>query len=138
MVFCPSQTCRRFLCVSTFELCSPCLWKLLGRLSTPHASAETSISATIATSLLLKSKQPRSSGLQLLTTFLLIAKSTPKQVITTLNHLGMCLSYQHGWRRLKQIAEDEGQVQRLVQQPILWVYDNLNIPAGLCHERSGE
>ena len=35
---------------STFEHCSPCLWKLLGRLSTPHASAETSISATIATS----------------------------------------------------------------------------------------
>ena len=126
----------------TLETYSPRLWTLLQRLvhspcvdSSSEASARTK--ATISESLILKHRDPRASGMQLLTTFMLIAKGTNKEVITHLNHMGVCMSYSQAWRRLKSIASDPAGLQQLVDKPLLWVYDNLNIYQRVHHERSG-
>ena len=78
----------------SFKIWSPHLWSLLETLvrRPTSQSVESTVSPTIVASLLLKSIFPRADGLQLLMIYLLMAKGTQKQVITTLNHLDVCLS----------------------------------------------
>lgn len=126
----------------TLETHSPRLWTLIqglvqGPSVEPASKASIRLKATISEALMLKHRDPRANGLQLLTTFMLIAKGTNKEVITNMNHMGICLSYKQAWRRLKIIASDQTRVQRLAEKPLMWVYDNLNVFRGVHHERSG-
>ena len=127
----------------TLRSCSPHLWDMLCALaSRPNISSAdwkgseiSRLGATVTSSLMMKFRDARANGMQLLTSLVLIAKGTKKEAITHLNHLGICLSYQQAWRRLQSLAAaDQGSV---FHQPLLWVYDNLNIYRGVRHERKG-
>ena len=65
---------------------------------------------------MLKFRDPRTSGLQLLTTFMLISTRTTKQAITNLNHVESCLSYQQVWRRLKVVSRDQETIEQIARQ----------------------
>ena len=99
---------------------SPHLWNLLCALvsrstvSSPTSEATSRVGATIASSLMLKFRDAKASWMQLLTTLVLIAKGTKKEAITTLDHLGVALSYQQTWRRLQSMStEGEDRVSYL-------------------------
>ena len=62
--------------------------------SSPTLEDTSRVGATIASCLMLKFRDAKASGMQLLATLVLIAKGTKKEAITTLNHLGVALSYQ--------------------------------------------
>eukprot|EP00118_Oscarella_pearsei_P007217 m.34573 g.34573 ORF g.34573 m.34573 type:complete len:252 (+) comp31999_c0_seq2:517-1272(+) len=91
--------------------------------------------AVLAELIILKYCDARISGLQLLTTFMLIAKGTNREAKGHLNHMGVCQSYVQAWRRLTSIACDPRRLQNVIDEPCLWVYDNLNIFKGVRHER---
>ena len=56
------------------------------------------------------------------------------QVITFLNHMGVCVSYQGAWMYLTT----ESKCLEFVQSGHwLWVYDNLNLHQKVRHEREG-
>ena len=61
--------------------------------SSPTSEATSRVGATIASSLMLKFRDAKASGMQLLATLIPIAKGTKKEAMTTLNHLGVALSY---------------------------------------------
>ena len=59
------------------------------------------------------------------------------QAITSLNHLGVCLSYRQTWDYLKSLVQQCNFTTQIQQGCWLWVYDNLNIHQRIRHERQG-
>ena len=121
---------------------SPHLYLLLQKLISSgdrREEAEDSVrmKTAVAESVLLKQRDPRASGMQLLTTFKLIAKGNSKDVLTHLNHMGICMSYRQAWRRLQTIADDPDRLKQFEGRQCLWVYDNFNLFGGVHHERQG-
>ena len=101
-----------------------------------HASAR--LKAAITESVILKQRETRASGIQLLTSFMLVSKRTSREVITHLNRMGICMSYSQTWRRLEDVAADPERLRDVRSKPVLWVYDNLNIYRSLHHERTSD
>ena len=61
----------------------------------PHKGPKSSarLKAAITESVILKQRETRASGIQLLTSFMLVSKGTSREVITHLNRMGICMSY---------------------------------------------
>ncbi len=120
---------------------SPHLFGILQALvkgKTDEEADSTCLQALITGTVALKFRDRQSSGMALLTAYMLVARSTGKQAITDLNHLGVSQSYQQVWRRLKNLANDYQDVQQLTKETHIWVYDNLNLYKGVRHERIGK
>ena len=101
-----------------------------------HASAR--LKAAITESVILKQRATRASGIQLLTSFMLVFKGTSREVITHLNCMEICMSYSQTWRRLEDVAADPERLRDVRSKPVLCVYDNLNIYRSLHHERTSD
>ena len=120
---------------------SPHLFCILQALVKGKADEEadsTRLQALLTGTVVLKFRDRQSSGMALLPAYMLVACGTGKQGITDLNHLGVSQSYQQVWRRLKNLANDYKDVQQLMKETHIWVYDNLNLYKGVRHERSGK
>lgn len=112
---------------------------------------------------LLKGRSIRVLRVQLLLTFMLIARATNKQVralkinihcnnytlktlqfrahvqaITVLNLAGLCVSYTSVWKYLSQLTTQAQFLDIIREGHWLWVFDNLNVHQCIRHERQGE
>ena len=118
-----------------------------------------SLKTVIALCTLLKGRSVRVLGVQLLITFMLIARATSKQVnylgnygtdlilstttllwlqaITALNHAGVCVSYWAAWKYLRTLANEALYLERVHTDHWIWVFDNLNFRKHVRHERQG-
>ena len=59
------------------------------------------------------------------------------QVITVLNHAGLCTSYTTAWKYLKQLTQESRYLEIIRDGYWLWIYDNLNLHQKVRHERQG-
>ena len=59
------------------------------------------------------------------------------QIITVLNHAGLCTSYATAWKYLKQLTQESMYLEIIRQGCWLWIYDNLNLHQKVRHERQG-
>ena len=57
------------------------------------------------------------------------------QVITVLNHAGVCVSYTTAWKYLRQLTIESRYLDIVQDGHWIWAYDNLNIRVR--HERDG-
>ena len=60
------------------------------------------------------------------------------QIITVLNHAGLCTSYSTTWKYLKQLTQESRYLEIIREGYWLWVYDNLNLHQKVHHERQGK
>lgn len=122
-----------------------------------HQKHIASLRSTTALCTLLKGRCVKVLGLQLLLSFMLIARATSKQVvrggggthnkncimnnspqvIAVLNHAGVCISYPTTWKYLRQITAEAMYLDRIREGHWIWAYDNLNIHQRVRHERHG-
>ena len=59
------------------------------------------------------------------------------QVITVLNHTGICVSYWSAWNYLRKLTTEAMYTNAIRTDHWLWVYDNLNMHERVRHEREG-
>ena len=59
------------------------------------------------------------------------------QVITVLNHAGVCVSYVTAWKYLKKLTAESRYLEVVREGHWIWAYDNLNFNLRVCHEREG-
>ena len=74
-------------------------------------------------------------GLQLLVSLLLTARAVSRQVITSLNHLGICLSYHQTMEWVKRLARETARDSTLKEGHWIVVFDNVNFQKRVRHER---
>ena len=88
-----------------------------------------------AVCLLAKKASDKVKGFQLLVSLKLVARATSKQVITTLNHMGVCLSYSQTFKYVGNAAKAIEQNRELQHGDWIVAYDNINIEKRVTHER---
>ena len=103
-----------------------------------HSHAATLKSVT-ALSTLLKCCSVKVLGLQLFLSIMLIARATSNynthtQVMTVLNHAGVCVSYTTAWKYLKKLTVESRYLDIVREEHWIWAYDNLNINLKVHHE----
>ena len=59
------------------------------------------------------------------------------QVITVLNHAGVCVSYTTAWKYLRQLTAESRYLDIVREEQWIWAYDNLNFNIRVRHEREG-
>ena len=59
------------------------------------------------------------------------------QIMTVLNHAGVCTSYVTAWKYLKQLTQESMYLEIIREGCWLWIYDNLNLHQKIRHERLG-
>lgn len=59
------------------------------------------------------------------------------QIMTVLNHAGLCTSYATAWKYLKQLTQESMYLEIIRERFWLWIYDNLNLHQKVRHERQG-
>ena len=123
-----------------FSKHSPHLLGIMSTLSSPgEDSAQAhpihNIHSITAISILAKRKNHKIKGLQLLVSLMLIARAVHKKVITSLNHLGICLSYQQSMEWVKRLTKETKQNFKLKEGHWILVFDNVNCQKKIRHER---
>ena len=88
-----------------------------------------------AVCLLAKKASDNVKGFQLLVSLMLVARATSTQVITTLKHMGVCLSYSQTFRYVENAAKAMKQNRELQHGDWIVAYDNINIEKSVTHER---
>ena len=88
-----------------------------------------------AVCLLAKKTRDKVKDFQLLVSLMFVAKATSKQVITTLNHMGVCLSYSQTFRNVENAARAIEQNSELQHGDWAVAYDNINIEKRVTHDR---
>ena len=87
--------------------------------------ASRDIPSLVAICLLAKKNSDKVKGFQLLLSLMLVARATSKQVITTLNHIGVCLSYRQTYRYVENTARAIEQSKELQTGHWIVAYDNM-------------
>lgn len=93
------------------------------------------IHSLAAISVLAKKNSDNVKGFQLLLSLMLVARATSKLVITTLNHIGICLSYSQTLRYIENAARTIENSRELSHGHWIVAYDNINIQKRMRHER---
>ena len=93
------------------------------------------IHSLTAIAVLAKKNSDHVKGFQLLLSLMLIARATSKSVITTLNHIGICLSYSQTIRYVENAARAIDKRRELQRGHWIVAYDNININKQVRHER---
>ena len=131
------------------------------RCEDPSNAQVTQLKSIISLLTLLKCRSVKVLGVQLLLSFMLIARATSKQVklfyskttctciynifftyihaqaISVLNHSGVCVSYNTAWKYLKHLTQEAKYLEVVRDGHWLWVYDYLNALQSVRHEREG-
>ena len=79
-----------------------------------------------ALSILARRRSTKMKGLQLLISLMLVARAVNKQVIASLNYLGICLSYTQTMEWVKRLVKEVASDVSLKEGQWMLVYDNVN------------
>ena len=93
------------------------------------------IHSLTAIAVVAKKNSDHVKGFQLLLSLILIARATSKSVITTLNHIGICLSDSQTIRYVENAARAIDKRRELQRGHWIVTYDNININKQVRHER---
>ena len=91
------------------------------------------IHSLTATTVLAKNSD-HVKGFQLLLSLMLTARATSKSVITTLNHIAICLSYSQTIRYVENSARAIDKRRELQRGHWIVAYNNININKQVRHE----
>ena len=119
---------------------SPHLHAIISTLNCPHddsaqAHAIHNIRGITALSIIARRRSNKMKGLQLLVSLMLTARAVSRQVITSLNHLGICLSYHQTMEWVKRLARETARDSTLKEGHWIVVFDNVNFQKRVRHER---
>lgn len=117
----------------------PCPNSIISTLNHPadestEARALHSVHSITALSILARRRSNKMKGLQLLVGLMLIARAVHKQLIASLNHLGISLSYNQIMEWVKRLARETAKDSNLKKGEWILVFDNVNFQRKVRHE----